>query len=136
MSTPTIIDDLGPGGLFEGMFDAPSWKPWRVFLASLFGLPMSADDLTVFQRHTVRTTAPTVPFREAALVCGRRGGKSRILALLAVWLACRPDYGSVTAPGETPVVAIIAKDRKQAQVILNYIVGLMTLPPEIGPGRM
>lgn len=128
MSTPTILDDLGPGGLFAGMFDNASWTPWKAFLGALFSLPLHEDALALYRHHTARTTAPTVPFREAALVCGRRGGKSRILTLAAVWLACRPDYGAVTAPGETPVVAIIAKDRKQAQVILNYIVGLMTLP--------
>ena len=42
------------------------------------------------ERPTGRARQPIAPFTEAALVVGRRGGKSRILALIAVYLACDP----------------------------------------------
>jgi hypothetical protein len=48
------------------------------------------------QQDTYRAcTGPTAPpgksFSEAALVVGRRGGKSRVLALIAVFLGCPPS---------------------------------------------
>lgn len=83
----SILDVMDHPLLFGPHFRGPSWHRWRVFLAALFALPMSDTDMAVFTEHTGRTVAPTVPFREAALVCGRRGGKSRVLALLAVFIA-------------------------------------------------
>ena len=53
---------------------------------------MDDAELAVYQHHTERTAEPLEPFRETALVVGRRGGKSRILALVAVYLACFRDY--------------------------------------------
>jgi hypothetical protein len=41
----------------------------------------------IFSKFTGRTTPPTSPLHEAWLVCGRRGGKSFILATIAVFLA-------------------------------------------------
>ena len=107
------------------MFDALSWEPWRAFLEALQALPMSAEHLDRYRHHTGRFEPPTKPARYAELVVGRRGGKSRILALIATYLACVIDHRDHIVPGETPVVAIIAKDRTQARVILSYIVGFM-----------
>ena len=117
--------------LFAGLFDGASWKPWKVLLRALFGLPMPPWERAIFCHHTGRTTPPTAPFREACLVVGRRGGKSRVLALIATFLACIPDHSAHTAPGETPVVAVIAADRKQARIILDYIAGLLHAVPAL-----
>ncbi len=125
-----ILDDarlLGP------LFADPSWARWRVFLAALFGLPMSPTDTAIYTHHTGRTDAPTEAFREAALICGRRGGKSRVLAVIAVFLAVFRDYRGLVAPGEVPTIAIIAADRKQARVILGYICGLLEIVPMLSP---
>jgi hypothetical protein len=121
----TIIEALDDPNLFGGMFDAPSWRPWRVFLAALFALPMDDDALAVYRHHTARTAPPAKPSRYAELVVGRRGGKSRILALVASYLACVLDHTPYLVPGEVAVVAIIAKDRDQAKVILGYVVGFL-----------
>src|SRR2546425_5165219 len=79
----TILDVIA--GWVE--FAAPSWATWRVCLKALFGLPLAPDELPVFERHTGRSAAPTTPVREGWLVCGRRSGKSRIAALIAVYIA-------------------------------------------------
>ena len=126
---PTIIEALDDRHLFGGMFDAPSWRPWRAFLAAAFGLPMDDEALALYKHHTGRTAPPAKPSRYAELVVGRRGGKSRILALIATYLGCVLDHTPYLAPGEVPVVAIIAKDRDQAKVILAYIVGFLRAIP-------
>jgi hypothetical protein len=127
----TLLSALDDPRLFGGMFAGPSWAPWRSFLAGLLGLPMDDAQAGAFRHHTGRSKLPSRPFREACLVCGRRSGKSRVLALIATWLACAPDYSAHTAPGETLVCAIIAADRRQARVILGYVVGLLRAVPAL-----
>ena len=92
---------------------------------------MSEEHLALYRKHTGRSEPPTKPARYAELVVGRRGGKSRILALIATYLACVIDHRDYIVPGETPVVAIIAKDRTQAKVILSYIARLPALDPAV-----
>ena len=53
---------------------------------------MADAELDLYRRHTERLTPPAKPFNEAALVIGRRGGKSRVLALIAIYLATFRDY--------------------------------------------
>ena len=121
-----VLDDPD---LFGGLFGAPSWEPWKAFLAALQALPMSEEHLALYRKHTGRSEPPTRPARYAELVVGRRGGKSRILALIATYLACVIDHRDYIVPGETPVVAVIARDRTQAKVILNYIAGFLRSIP-------
>jgi len=61
----------------------------------------AADDgeqLATYQRCTGRGEAPAAPAGEAWLVIGRRGGKSFILALVAVFLACFHDWRPHLSP--------------------------------------
>jgi hypothetical protein len=117
-----VLDRKLLGAAFR---DLESWSAWLAFLRAVFALPMSAGDLAAFTRHTGRSSAPAVQAREAWLVVGRRGGKSRVSALVAVFLAAFRDYGSVLAPGERGVVMCLAQDRRQAAVILRYVRGML-----------
>lgn len=102
-----------------------SWAAWFVFLRALFGLPMDAQELSIFHQLTGRVEPPAGQAPEAWLVIGRRGGKSFIVALIAVFLACFRDYAQHLAPGERGTVMVIAADRKQARVIMRYVKGLL-----------
>ncbi len=129
-ATYTILDAMDDPQLFARWFTPPeSWAAWRAFLASLFGLSMSEPEATIYRTHTCRSTLPTSPAREAWLVVGRRGGKSRIAALIAVFLACFRDYSTHLAPGERGVVMALAADRKQARVVFQYIAALLDRVP-------
>jgi hypothetical protein len=98
--------------LFAPFFKKPSsWIAWRAFLAALFALPMTAQELAIYRQHTGRDTPPSSPSAEAVLVIGRRGGKSFIMALVAVFLSCFKDYRPFLQPGERATVAVIAADR-------------------------
>jgi len=128
-----ILAALDDPSLFGPHFKGASWDRWRAFLAAMFGLPMTDDALAHYRHHTGRTEAPAAPFNEVALICGRRGGKSRILATIAVHLATIPDYAALLAPGETPTVAVIAADKRQARTIFRYIRGLLVNVPLLAP---
>ena len=95
--------------------------------AGLFALPMSESDLEIFRACTGRQTPSVSAVREAWMVVGRRGGKSRIAAFLAVFCACFRRYA--LAPGERGVVMVIAADRRQARVVMRYVVGLLEAIP-------
>jgi hypothetical protein len=129
----SILDALDDPDLFVPLFRGQSWGPWRTFLAALFGLPIEDEALPIFRHHTGRTVAPQRPYREAALIIGRRGGKSRVLALIAVFLAAFRDYTPYLAPGQDPVIAIVASDRKQGRVLLRYVVGTLRAVPLLAP---
>jgi hypothetical protein len=124
-----LLQALSDEHLFQPLFAGPSWAPWRAFLAALFALPLADAELDLYRHHTERTAPPAKPFNEAALVIGRRGGKSRVLALIAVFLACFKDYTPHLAAGEVATVAVIAADRRQARVIFRFITGLLDAVP-------
>ena len=125
MSEPTIIDVMDDPVLFKRWFTLPSWDPWRATLKALFGLPMNNRERRLFRKITGRRKVPTKPAEEAWFAVGRRGGKSIIVGLIAVFLACFRDWTAYLAPGERGVVMIIASDRKQARVIFRYIKALI-----------
>ena len=89
-----ILTALDDDQLFQPHFRPSSWRRWRAFLKALFALPMDEAEQAIYQEHTGRTDLPERPYTEAALVVGRRGGKSRILATCAVYLATCFDYSA------------------------------------------
>jgi len=125
----TILDACADPNLFAQWFKRGDWTAWFAFLAALFGLPMSAEQLAIYRKCTQRLEPPSTPSNEAWLVIGRRGGKSFMLALIAVFLACFRDYREYLQPGERGTILVIATDRKQARAILRYVRGLLTRIP-------
>ena len=121
-----LLEAISDEKLFAGWFrDRRTWDAWSTFIAALFGYPLEDNRLALYRTCTGRQTVPATPFKEAWLVIGRRGGKSFMLALLAVFLACFNNYAPFLAPGEYATILIIAADRRQARIILGYIGGLL-----------
>lgn len=126
----TILDAIKDPALFAPWFKrGETWHAWFTFLAALFALPMTSEQLALYHECTGREHAPSQVANEGWLVCGRRAGKSFILALVAVFLACFHDYQQYLAPGERGTVLVVASDRKQARTILRYIRALLTQVP-------
>jgi hypothetical protein len=92
---------------------------------------MDDEALAIYRECTGREAPPESPVTEAWLIVGRRGGKSFILALIAVFLATFRDWRPYLQPGERGVVMVIARDRSQAKVILDYIKALVTEVPAL-----
>ncbi|MCJ2055646.1 hypothetical protein MKL09_03650 [Methylobacterium sp. J-048] len=125
-----LLQAMSDPKLFGPWFkDADTWAAWRGFVGALFGLPLSEAEATTYRACTGRQTMPEAASTEAWLICGRRAGKSFVLALIAVYLACFRDYRQYLAPGERATILIIATDRRQARTIFRYIRGLLTEVP-------
>jgi hypothetical protein len=122
---PSVLSIMAD--LFGEHFDGSSWDAWRAFLAALFALPMTEAQVELFRQCTGREQPPVAPSREGWMVVGRRGGKSRIAALLAVYLACCREYP--LALGERGIVMVVAVDRRQAKVVLEFVRALLESHP-------
>ena len=133
MPTISLGRALADPNLFARHFRNKSWAAWKTFLRALFAESPSADDLEVYRARTGRTVWPSAPFTEAAVIVGRRGGKSRILALVAVYLACFRDYGPYLAPGEVATIGVLAVDKGQARAIFRFVHGLLKAVPMLEP---
>ena len=130
ISLSRALDDPN---LFGPHFTGKSWAPWKVFLAALFAEAADEAAQAVYRERTGRKTWPTAPFTEAAVIVGRRGGKSRTLALIAVYLACFRDYGPYLAAGEVATIGVLAVDKGQARAIFRFVLGLLKAVPMLEP---
>ncbi len=127
----TIVDAMTDPALFGRHFEGKSWAAWRAFLKAMFALPMSKAEREIYARHTQRdySNADAVEIMHAVLICGRRSGKSRILALIGVYLAVMVDWSSRLSAGETGCVMILAASKDQARTIFKYCLGLLQETP-------
>jgi hypothetical protein len=116
----SIIDAIFEPGLLGSAFvgDPESWRPWQAFWRALFGLPMGDGEVELYRACTARQAPPDAPFRTAYLVCGRGAGKSFIMSLTAVYLACFRNWTANLAPGGRPIVLLVAPTREQAKIDL------------------
>jgi hypothetical protein len=105
-----------------------TWSAWFTLLKVIFGLPLDADELATFQKHTGRSTSDPQGYFDATLVIGRRGGKSLILALIAAYFAAFYDWRRFLTGGERATIMIIAADRRQAGVIFKYLREMLDIP--------
>jgi hypothetical protein len=118
----TILEALADPNIFAPHFrNSGTWNGWSAFNAALFGLPMTAEQALIYRACTGREEVPHERADEAWLVVGRRGGKSRMLALVAAYLASFVDWRPYLAPGERGDSVVIAADRRQCRTIMGYI---------------
>jgi hypothetical protein len=115
--------------LFEPWFGGESWDGWRTILKAAFAQPLTTEELAQFHILAGEREPPQRRVRELWVVAGRRAGKDSIASLIGVYAAAFTDYRPLLRPGERAVVLIIACDRPQARVALNYARALFTEIP-------
>jgi hypothetical protein len=124
-----IIEAISSEWWWGEWFRRGNWNAWHSFLAALFALPMTEQQLALYHEHTGRAQAPAIQAREAWAVCGRRAGKTRIMSTVAAWLACFVDWRPYLAPGERATIQLISGDRRQCRVALRYLRSLIVQHP-------
>lgn len=115
--------------LGAGLGDPESWLIWRAVLMAAFGLPLDASDTQLFLTVAGTRKPPTKRVRELWCIAGRRSGKSRIAAALAVYFAAFVKHK--LAPGEVGMVLVIAGSRDQARTVFSYIKGFLNASPTL-----
>lgn len=119
----TILDWIADRQRFGRSFkDLSTWQNWIIFLKTLYGLPFDdLAELEAYRHFTGRMTPPEKPFDESWLLCGRRGGKSFICALIAAYEALAIPWAEHLAPGEFANIFILASDKAQSRNIYNFL---------------
>jgi hypothetical protein len=95
---PSAVDYMDRLPWFQKTVD---WTPWRVFVKAVYALPMTAEELAIFRKHTGRRWPPVRPVQEVWAAVGRRGMKTSILGLLAFYQSICRDYSEHLAERET-----------------------------------
>ena len=98
--------------------DARSWQTWRAVLRASFGLELNRDEARAFASVAGSRAPPQKRVRELWCIIGRRGGKSRIAAAIAVYLAIFVKHR--LAAGERGMVLVLSASVEQSRVVFSY----------------
>jgi hypothetical protein len=123
---PSIIEVMNDPAMFGPFFHGESWGGWRTILKSVYGLPLSDDELAFFHSIAGGRAPPTAKVREFWAVAGRRAGKDAMASAVAAFTAALFDQQHLLRGGERALVLCLACDRAQARIILNYIKSYFT----------
>jgi hypothetical protein len=123
---PTLVE------AFDSVFapwlgDPEPWAAWRTFIKVLTAEPLEADELELFRACTGRTEPPSAPVTEVWCAVGRRGRKSSMAALLAVYQSVHREWPR--APGETLRTLVVATSKDQAGLIKSYAEAILRSRP-------
>lgn len=107
-----------------------SWARWMATLRALYGIKRGPDAANALVSLTERNPdkLPREGFRRALFLTGRRSGKSRIAAIIAVYEALLAGNEKKLVGGETGVVALISISKNQARVLRNYVSEILSAP--------
>jgi terminase large subunit-like protein len=122
--TLAIDKVLGDPRLLGGALgNIETWATWTIALRAAFGLPLTDAEREVFTAIAGARALPQRRVRELWCVAGRRGGKSRMAAALAIYFALFVKHK--LAAGERGMVLLLAATMEQAQVAFSYVSGFI-----------
>jgi hypothetical protein len=129
----TIVDAIRHKqllGSLPAFSDLATWVGWLAWLKAVFALPMDDSELAIYRQCTGRTQPPVKQPSEIYTIVGRRGGKSFISSLTAVFIACFSSFKQYLNAGEKAAILVLARDRDQAKIVFSYVSGILrALPP-------
>src|SRR5271166_1995307 len=132
------MSDLRPFSMREVLTDpellgdvlaGESWRGWRTLLIAMMGEALDDEERAIFTKLTGREREPRVRVDEFWAIVGRKGGKSRAIAVLIVYVACFLDHSSVLVAGERGVILCMSKTARQAGVVFGYVAGILESSP-------
>ncbi|RVD21019.1 terminase [Mesorhizobium sp. M4B.F.Ca.ET.017.02.2.1] len=117
-----------PNLLGAGLGPAETWGVWISILKAARGLPLTDDERAVFASVAGDREPPKGRVRECWAIVGRRSGKSRMAAAVAVYEAVTADTSRLVA-GEIGHVLVMAASKTQALAVYNYCKGFIEASP-------
>jgi len=126
---PIAIALRDPKLLAAGLSPPASWATWVAVLKAAFGEHLSRQDRRAFEVVAGSRKPPAQKVRELWAIVGRRGGKSRIAAAIAVYIAVFIDHAEKLSAGEVGMILVLAASRAQAGVVFGYIKGFIQAAP-------
>src|ERR1700730_17946002 len=126
--TFNIVNAMENPALFELWDSGASWAGWKTILRAAYHLPLSDHDKE-FLRTVADREPPTQRVKELWVGAGRRSAKTAVASLCAAFAAATFNQGHLLRPGERALILILATDRSQATICLNYARSLFTTTP-------
>ena len=127
----TMREALESPAYFGTLLAGDSWQAWRVLLVAIVGEELTEDERVVLKGLTGRESEPLEPVEEFWAVIGRRGGKTRAMAVLAAYLAACVDHRESLAPGERGVIPLLAASVQQAASAFAFVEGIFAVAPSL-----
>lgn len=115
--------------IFGRVLDGPSWDAWRALLIAIVGEELTEAEREIYTEVTGREREPGAPVEEFWGIVGRRGGKSRAIAVLGAYIGALVDIADLLAPGERASLPIMSASLWQAGKIRQYVDGLFANVP-------
>ena len=127
----TMRDALEHREIFGSILPGESWASWRVLLIAMMGEPLRDDERPIFESLTGRPSEPLQRVDEFWAIVGRRGGKTRAIAVLSAYIASLVDWHDVLAPGEKASLPVLSHTTLQAQKAMEYLDGIFSGVPAL-----
>ena len=115
--------------LGAGLGSLETWQTWLVALKAAFALPLTDEERELFRAIAGERGLPKHRVRELWCVAGRRSGKSRMAAAVAIFLALFQKHR--LSPGEKGMCLVPAGTVDQARVVFNYVHGFLEASPAL-----
>lgn len=104
----------------------------ETLLRSIYGLPLSAEQLELWRTCTGRENYPSHGFGEVTVLAGARAGKdSRIAAPIVAFEALFGGHEKRLGKGERAVIPLVAQDASATRVAFGYVKDYLTNSPVI-----
>lgn len=116
-----------------GLGDLATWRTWTTVLKAAFGRPLDDGERTVFRLVAGDRDSPERRVRELWAVAGRRSGKSRMAAAVAICLALFQKHR--LASGEKAMALVLASSVEQARLVFSYVRGFLEANPRYWRAR-
>ncbi|MGJ0505314.1 MAG: hypothetical protein ACR65X_16530, partial [Methylocystis sp.] len=95
------------------------------------GEALTAEERAIFESLTGRPAEPHERVEEFWAIIGRRGGKTRAIAVLAAYIAALLDVSDVLAPSERASLPIMSASVWQAGKCKQYLSGIFSEVPAL-----
>jgi hypothetical protein len=126
MLTATTIDEAlrDPALLGAALGDPATWRTWQASLKAAFGIALNRQEARAFAAVAGGRAPPAKRVREFWAIIGRRGGKSQMAALIAVYLAIFVKHK--LSRGEHGMVLVLSASTEQSRTVFNYAKAFLT----------
>jgi hypothetical protein len=129
-ATIAISDAVRDENLLGAALGNPApWETWIAVLKASFHERLSRHERRAFDAVAGGRKPPSERVRELIAIVGRGGGKSRMAALIAAYVATCIDHSAQLAPGETGLILILAMSQAEAGIVFGYVEAFLRASP-------
>jgi hypothetical protein len=117
--------------LFGNEVAGESWAAMKAIILAALGEELTEEERAYFQKLTKLDAESLRRVKRLVICAGRRSGKSKIAAILALYLALLCDHSENLSTGEKGVVLCIAQNQEQAKIVFGYVTGIIKSIPTL-----